>query len=102
MATQKLFDPITLGIVAVTFLLTLLLLVRSGIVGGSDEQQKIAILDTGPLLDTLNSAPGSEYLVGLKKKIDKKTELLTSQGFIVLRSEVVRGAPSEFYVTLED
>jgi len=101
MAKQKAFDPITLGIIAVTFLLTLLLLVQSGIVGGSNEQ-KIAILDTGPLLDTLNSAPGNDHLIGLKKRIDEKTELLTSQGFIVLRSEVVRGAPSEFYVTLED
>lgn len=102
MAKTKTFDPITVGIVAATLIVILVLLINAGVLGPQESVPKIAILDTNTIIESLPTNPDNEYMMNLKEKIDQKTELLKEQGFIVLKSEIVRGAPGEFYVSIEE
>lgn len=99
MAKERSVDSITVAIIAATFLVTLFLLIQSGVLGG--DEPKIAILDTGMLLDDIHVEAGGEELAILKAKIDMKAQALSEQGYIVLRSEIVRSAPSEFYHSID-
>jgi len=95
MAKSKMMDPISLGIIALTIIAITFLLMKGGIIGNS---QKIVILDVNPLVEAINANEGQTDLIQMKKDIELRSAVLAEQGYIVLRSDMVRDAPAEFYV----
>jgi hypothetical protein len=95
MAKSKMLDPVSLGIIAATLVAIVFLVLKSGVVGGS---QKIVILDADPLVEAIRADEGNADLLQMKKDIEIKAALLAEKGFIVLRSDMVRDAPPELYV----
>lgn len=91
----RLIDPVTAAIVAVTLVAVLFLMIQSGVIG--TKTPKIAIIKTDSLLDVVKAKPDSELALR-QERIRVQTQLLVEEGYVVLRSEAVRGAPDGLYV----
>lgn len=99
MSKSKSMDPITIAIVAVTLVAVIYMLIQAGLVGNS---QKIAILDTNPLVEAIKANEDDADLKAMKEKIELKAAMLAEEGYVVLRSEMVRNAPKELYVEVSE
>lgn len=95
MAKAKVVDPVTLGILAATLVAVLFVLIQGGVLGSS---HNIIILETDPLVEAIKADPEDVDLLAMQKQIELKAAALAEEGYIVLRSEMVRDAPKELYV----
>lgn len=100
MDKPKTGDSITVLIIAVTVIAIVVLLLRSGIFAPATNN--IVILDTDPLVEIINAGEDNDSLKAMRQEIDEAAENLADQGFIVLRSDMVRAAPRELYVQIQE
>lgn len=98
MAKQTTSDSITVAIIAATVIAVIYLLLQSGIFTSSNT---VVILDTDPLMEAIKAGEDDHDLLEMRHKINVTAESLAEQGYIVLRSEMVRAAPRELYVQVQ-
>lgn len=99
MAKPTTGDSITIAIISATAIAVIYLLLQSGIFAPSNN---IVILDTDPLIEAIQAGENDHDLLEVRRQINATAESLAEQGFIVLRSEMVRAAPRELYVQVQE